>query len=197
MGFHQERRRKKEPIAFRSTGTHQSIEPVENSYRRTITVYSETLAAFTIDHGDSPKMGSNLCVSYHDNDHYNSVRNKLHPPKPLSVNPSSMISQRDAQFNRKENSKLRPSEIENVTDSLLQSSITNKPEKIEISIQKNLKRSAPCPCGSGLRYKKCCLAKQKHATRIERLRAKKENDEDGMPDVNDERSPELFRIVAI
>jgi len=28
------------------------------------------------------------------------------------------------------------------------------------------KRGGPCPCGSGLKYKKCCQSKEKHAVRL-------------------------------
>lgn len=179
-------------------GGNLEVVAAARRYQRTITVYSETLAAFTIDHGDSTRMEPDLCVSYHDNDHYNSVRNKMYPPKPSTLKPSYLNGQRDIQMKNNKHKKMQSSEIENVTTSLLQSSITSKPEKAEISMQKNVKRSAPCPCGSGLRYKKCCLAKQKHTTRMNRLKAKKQDDEDGLSGVNKDRpSPEMFRIVAI
>lgn len=49
--------------------------------RRNIVVFSNELAAFTIPHADggSPA-GSDLLLSYHDNDHYNSVRSSLTVP---------------------------------------------------------------------------------------------------------------------
>jgi len=179
-------------------GGNLEVVAAARLYQRTITVYSETLAAFTIDHGDSKRMDSDLCVSYHDNDHYNSVRNKLYSPKPSQVNRPSLSAERDVHIKNNTNEKMESSEIENLATSLLESSITTKSEKTGISIQKNVKRSAPCPCGSGLRYKKCCLAKQKETTRMDRMKAKKQCDEDGMSDVNDDRrSQEMFRIVAI
>jgi hypothetical protein len=33
-----------------------------------------------------------------------------------------------------------------------------------------VKKGAICPCGSGLRYKKCCLAQSKREARLQRLR---------------------------
>jgi methionyl aminopeptidase len=30
-----------------------------------------------------------------------------------------------------------------------------------VSVVKKIKRNAPCPCGSGLKYKKCCMGKEK------------------------------------
>jgi hypothetical protein len=169
-----------------------------NNDRRTITVYSETLSAFTIDHGDSRSMGSDLLVSYHDNDHYNSVRNKLHPPKPSLVKPPPQNGQTDKRIKTNEHIDQEPSEIESVTTSLSKSLISTAPEKCEIAIQKNIKRSAPCPCGSGLRYKKCCLAKKKHATRMEMLKAKKQVEDEDLTERNeDRRSPQMFRVVTI
>jgi hypothetical protein len=81
---------------------------------------------------------------------------------------------------------------------LSKSHIGTESERTEIEIKKNIKRSAPCPCGSGLRYKKCCLARQKHATRVERLKAKRQVEEDDLSETNDDGgSPEMFRVVAI
>jgi methionyl aminopeptidase len=34
-------------------------------------------------------------------------------------------------------------------------------EAAEVSVVKKTKRNAPCPCGSGLKHKKCCLGKEK------------------------------------
>jgi hypothetical protein len=48
-------------------------------YRRNITVFSSVGAAFTIEHGPEKSSGPDLIVSYHDNDHYNSVRNSASP----------------------------------------------------------------------------------------------------------------------
>jgi hypothetical protein len=51
--------------------------------RRKITVYS-AMAAFTIDHGEKESDGRDMLVSFHDNDHYNSVRDKYRPSKPVA-----------------------------------------------------------------------------------------------------------------
>ena len=170
-----------------------------NNGRRAITVYSETLSAFTIDLGDSRSTGPDLLVSYHDNDHYNSVRNKLHPPKPSLVKPPLQYGKMDRRITNNDHINTGLSEIENVTTSLSTSLISNgAPEKCEIAIQKNIKRSAPCPCGSGLRYKKCCLAKKKHATRMERVKTQKQVEDEDQSETNENRrSPEMFRIVTI
>eukprot|EP00551_Chaetoceros_affinis_P004351 CAMPEP_0203668668 /NCGR_PEP_ID=MMETSP0090-20130426/5238_1 /ASSEMBLY_ACC=CAM_ASM_001088 /TAXON_ID=426623 /ORGANISM="Chaetoceros affinis, Strain CCMP159" /LENGTH=430 /DNA_ID=CAMNT_0050533167 /DNA_START=163 /DNA_END=1455 /DNA_ORIENTATION=+ len=46
-----------------------------------------------------------------------------------------------------------------------------------------IKRNDVCPCGSGLRYKKCCLAKEKSRIRLEKFREKHGlNSENNMDD---------------
>jgi uncharacterized protein YecA (UPF0149 family) len=56
-------------------------------------------------------------------------------------------------------------------DALEDATMSSKPDPPGAA---SVKKNAPCACGSGLRYKKCCLAKQKHAARLERMNANKE-----------------------
>ena len=143
-------------------------------------------------------MGPNLLVSYHDNDHYNSVRNKLQAPKPSRLKPPSSNGKTGIGPKSNGNKSQGQSEIEDVTNSLSKSAISTELEKTEIAIPKNVKRSAPCPCGSGLRYKKCCLAKQKHAKRMERLKGRGQFEEDDLSEENENRGcQETFRVVTI
>ena len=162
------------------------------------------MAAFTIDHGESKSMGPDLLVSYHDNDHYNSVRNKLHPPKlvrngmlPMNDILSNKIHTKNT--NIYETTHQGSHEIECITTSFSALPLSDKrEEETEKNTIKNVKRNAPCPCGSGLRYKKCCLARQKHATRVERLRVKRQDEEESLPaETEEERSHGMFRVVAI
>lgn len=41
-------------------------------------------------------------------------------------------------------------------------------------MEANLGRNAPCPCGSGRKYKQCCLAKDEAAARAARAKAASE-----------------------
>lgn len=57
----------------------------EHSCRRNIKVFS-VAAAYTIEHGEKTSTGPDLMISYHDNDHYNSLRDsraKKPPCKPV------------------------------------------------------------------------------------------------------------------
>ena len=47
--------------------------------RRKITVFSANMAAVTFDHGESESTGPDLLVSFHNNEHYNSVRSMDEP----------------------------------------------------------------------------------------------------------------------
>lgn len=178
-------------IFFSSEYPTYPICPIHGYFdsRRSITVYSETLAAFTIDHGSKKPMGTDLLVSYHDNDHYNSVRNKLHPPTPSKVLPRA-----SARTKRDNHDRSKEPDIDALTTCLSKSQITD-PQKA------NIKRSAPCPCGSGLRYKKCCLAKQKQTKRTEQQRKRRDPEGEHFSEATsqDETSQDnnIFRVVAI
>lgn len=52
------------------------------THRRKITVFSATLAALTIDHDGKESSGPEIHLSFHDNDHYNSVRDENIQVKP-------------------------------------------------------------------------------------------------------------------
>ena len=131
-------------------------------------VFSDALAAFTIPHtdGGSPH-GSDLLLSYHDNDHYNTVRSNLNMTVPASKAST-------------------PSDC-NGADTKLE-----KEEK-----KKVVKRGDPCTCGSGINYKKCCFGKDKNETRLQKKnRSKKESSSLPLPDVDDSLE-QTFRIMAI
>ncbi|MCP3928647.1 MAG: hypothetical protein GY705_06050 [Bacteroidetes bacterium] len=59
------------------------------------------------------------------------------------------------QLETREPSKI---EINNVINNIYQQQ-SNQPEKIAPVKKKKIGRNEPCPCGSGKKYKKCCLNK--------------------------------------
>ena len=148
-------------------------------FRRNITVFTADLSAFTIPHGGSKVSGPDLCVSYHDNDHYNSVRNTKGktPSKHESEDDDSDYEDMD---NRKAPSKTR------------ESGKSNGRSKQPPAQKKN----DPCSCGSGVKYKKCCLKREKHATRLEKMQAN-----NSQSDEEEEKKTEKveggFRIMKI
>ena len=98
-------------------------------------------------------------VSYHENDHYNSVRDNIlsKPPPPVKIKRLTNIE----------------SSHNGDTEAILQEDDFDvklkKPEATvvepKMSNKKPVKKNAPCPCGSGLRYRKCCLETKKSKER--------------------------------
>ena len=155
--------------------------------RRDIVVFSADLAAFTIPHGGSGKKkpaGPDMLLSYHDNDHYNSIRDN-------SVNKPPIIQKKDEAYGMVDDNESN----ETVDDSTNQSSTADKASNAYSNAikprKRPVKKSAPCPCGSGLRYKKCCWNKEKHG--------KKNGDVVDPP--SDKEEAEIlnggFRVLAI
>lgn len=63
---------------------------------------------------------------------------------------------------------------------------------------KPLKKNDTCPCGSGLRYKKCCLAREKHAKRLESMKNKNSSGEDNAGEKQqDYEMKGNFRVLQI
>jgi hypothetical protein len=185
--------------------------------RRKITAFSAALSAFTIDHGESKSSGPDLLVSFHDNDHYNSVRDEKVPPKPPAkrkATKSKLKADKSEEDGKKvekveyygKNGEL--SEKQDICTTISMSSSmsdlsvtdTDKPNAKAV---KPPKKNAPCPCGSGKRYKKCCLAREKHAGRVEKM--KEEAAKNGDRSMEEDKSAEdqevtmkgNFRVLQI
>ncbi len=60
------------------------------------------------------------------------------------------------EFSGEAESDRRRYEAETVRDSLIQRSLTHLPVPI-VDRYRHVGRNDPCPCGSGLKYKRCCL----------------------------------------
>lgn len=147
------------------------------SCSRNITVYSAHLDAYTIEHGSDKKAaGPDLLLSYHDNDHYNSVRtcsgSKPPPPIKTYVAPRPPPMQHEHAASHDEETEMMVEETTSTTNTSAASSETD----VDMSEKATppppsepTKKNSPCPCESGLRYKKCCAAKLKHAARVKKL----------------------------
>lgn len=136
-------------------------------YERKVTVFSVALSAYTIDPENNPS-GPNLLLSFHDNDHYNSIRDEKAPPQP----PVKRIKAKSKQVAHQEPEKA-------VSDGTSQSSTV----PVSVSAEEcttiegtrrgkslSANKKTVCPCGSGLRYRKCCLVKEKHAARLAKMK---------------------------
>lgn len=157
---------------------------------RKIKVFSIT-AAYTIDHDKTDKStGPDLMVSYHDNDHYNSVRdyNGKKPPSPSIPHhstESSGESEPNVLLKEEENGISAelcsaPSSSKESEDSkaLIPKNDLNNNEAAQAQgwLKKKKKRGGPCPCGSGQSYRKCCLASDKRKASDARRKMSSVND---------------------
>lgn len=163
-------------------------------------MFSATLSAYSIEPGEEKSSGPDILVSFHDNDHYNSVRDEKSPPKPPPRRNKEKTRQLGHEAGEREQSHASDSTATSATasSSVSDMSIDNKavPEDSVLSqTKKQIKKSASCPCGSGLRYKKCCHAKQKHAARLGKLKAE-ESPEKG-EDEDEVAMKGNFRVLQI
>ncbi|KAL7462154.1 hypothetical protein ACHAXS_002543 [Conticribra weissflogii] len=127
--------------------------------------------------------GGDLLLSYHENDHYNSVH---------SIGASYSKNQSQPQQSESSGTKKKKSGNVDDAESL---HVNNNPQKKGGNGQSNNKssgsnigtgnsmqldlqsatrkvptRGSECPCGSGLKYKKCCLSKLKSDKRLAKLK---------------------------
>jgi len=146
--------------------------------RRKIRVYSALLSAITIDHGGSESLGPDLLVSFHDHEnHYNSVRNRKAPPKKVATNyfTQEQEPELDPENDTGEGNRVDPQEVlpEQTTEiyHYNEPALEGKMQGLSISENNPVHKSAPCPCGSGQKYRKCCK-KQKQSLGRQNLKSK-------------------------
>lgn len=149
------------------------------------------LDILTIEHGSNKKAsGPDLQLSYHDSDHYNSVRlsNATKPSRPIKMYfGGSLPNEEEAPSMDTDEEETKTTTVDGhvTTSSVISDELTattvevpNQPlqESIEASVRTHHssatqpnrpRKNQPCPCGSNLRFKKCCLAKEKHQARLQ------------------------------
>lgn len=145
-------------------------------------------------------------VSFHDNNHYNSVRDsKAPPPKPMprknlktKISRSSSIdSQLQETGDENERTSSDGTSSTTATSSISELSVEDKHDlPVEEAREPDAKpnKKDPCPCGSGQKYKKCCLAKEKHAARLQKLKQSSGELSDEAPEQEGETKGN-FRVV--
>ena len=124
-------------------GGNVEVVVASRVYKRNIVVFSFEYAngALSIVCEEKEDCSSDLLLSYHGESHYNSV----HPiggPKTIQL--------------IKPLQKKKENEPKDTTTTKVESKSRNRP----------LARGSSCPCGSGLKYKKCCMASEKSKKRI-------------------------------
>ena len=146
-------------------GGNVEVVVASRVYKRNIVVFSFEYSngALSIVCEDKDKKdGSDLLLSYHGESHYNSVHpiggpKKIQLLKPLSNDNADATP--NLQKKKKENKQ---------EDTKADSKSRNRPPT----------RGSSCPCGSGLKYKKCCMASEKSKKRIAKHMKNNEKKED-------------------
>lgn len=131
-------------------------------YRRNIMIFSASgcfSVGFHTDHDakhpPNPS-GPDILLSYHENSHYNCVfdedlhKNIMKPPNMISYDGESQCDD------------IIGSESSSLTASTITSSEGSESDTKKV----NPKKNEMCPCGSRLKYKKCCLERERQNSRL-------------------------------
>ncbi len=152
--------------------------------RRSITIFSRVGAYnISIDEGEG-QCRPNIFLSYHENSHYNSVHHRFDEYGCRNKTKSSNETLKASTNKKKRGNKIKHVDkdcndnVENLEPEMKNDStpeqvlIVNNGDGEEVNKIQVMKKNDTCTCGSGLRYKKCCLAKQKNKVRLEKFRGK-------------------------
>jgi OTU-like cysteine protease/SEC-C motif len=142
-------------------------------YRRNITVFSNT-SAMRIPHGQKQSSGPDLLLSYHDNDHYNSVHDTTQqqnkPMDPPESAAAMMMEQAPSEqtCDTEEISCRSMGVCCEPQGSVLDATPSSPPASAEEQTAPSskptatTKKNSPCYCGSGKKYKRCCWERERH-----------------------------------
>ena len=180
---------------------------LKNPSRRNIKVFSAAVA-YTIEHGAKNSAAPDLMVSYHDNDHYNSLRGSKakKPPPPVKMMParvqtSKSVSVESSDTAHTEEESCLSSDAKDETtndDKAEQPSEGTDPTTINKSGKRKCKKGGPCPCGSGKTFRKCCRDKEKKEKAAARKLLPVFPDETGKPEPSHEHEVESgFKVLKI
>lgn len=162
-------------------GSDIEIVAASRVYKRGIKVFSTHYGVlrFVVDREENDDQSldysSDLLLSYHGNDHYNSV----HP-----IDGSNNRGQRQQSKGEKQHRPTRSRKnvkSKRTTDFDDDDEEETSKTKSTNSKDKTKKKRAPtkgspCPCGSGRTYKKCCLATEKAKKRLANMNTNEDGD---------------------
>ena len=170
--------------------------------RRNIRIFSSQ-GEYKIEYDEEDISGHDLLLSYHENSHYNSVidenlkkqwNSQKSQPKKRNKDEESSINNNNNNNNNKNknNDKYDKNDKKQISDD------SNKQN------DRPLQRNAICPCGSKLKYKKCCQPKDKLKKRQEKIRARfglndeqEENEKDAKETCLLDNTDSSFRLMTI
>ena len=141
-------------------------------YKRQVTIFAAS-GAYNIGIGNEKPEGPDMLLSFHENSHYNSVHDE------------SSNSLHEVKVNEDNETEKDSSSVAESAEGTL----------------KLQRKNDLCPCGSNLRYKKCCLAIDKSRIRKEKFKMKNGSSEIKSEGVDNEtKTSEIeqsFNILTI
>ncbi|KAL7535381.1 hypothetical protein ACHAXR_006454 [Thalassiosira sp. AJA248-18] len=182
-------------------GGNVEIVVASRVYMRNVIVFSGEYSngALHIICDDKEKDGGDLLLSYHGNDHFNSV----HPIGGGGVLRSKQSTKStdgpssSTEKNQKNGNNNQQTNVETATDQAEATTQSASAEKSSRSRPPT--RGSNCPCGSGVKYKKCCMAQEKSKKRLAKHVAK--HGEDDITENPDEKKEDEFigdfRVLTI
>ena len=172
-------------------GSDIEIVAASRKYKRGIKVFSTHYGVLRFvnqeETNDQLDDSSDLLLSYHGNDHYNSVH-----PINGSKNSREKEGSREGRSSRKKKGAQKDDDDDEEERAKTKSTTTRDDAKKRRAPTKG----SPCPCGSGLTYKKCCLAREKAKKRIAKMNNTEEDDEDKVDEKKEEFIGE-FKVLNI
>eukprot|EP00986_Skeletonema_menzelii_P012276 scaffold6708_cov153-Skeletonema_menzelii.AAC.2 len=172
-------------------GSDIEIVAASRKYKRGIKVFSTHYGVLRFvnqeENNDQLDDSSDLLLSYHGNDHYNSVY-------PIDGSNTSRQKQQSKEGRSSRNRTSAKSNVVEEEEEAVQAKTKPTTTRDGTNKRRAPPKGSPCPCGSGLTYKKCCLAREKAKKKI----AKMNNTEDG--DKEDEKKEEFigeFKVLNI
>jgi len=142
-------------------GGNVEIVVASRLYRRSVIVfsseaYSDGALSIPCDDPDKDPDAPDLLLSYHGNDHYNSV---------YSVKTVRQKSLLKGEGESDSNANLKGKKKKGVKCVDEQASAASEQPSNDLGSSRPPTRGSSCPCGSGLKYKKCCMSKDKMTKR--------------------------------
>lgn len=176
------------------------------AYKRNIKVFSSEYSngVLSIENADSDRASNDdrhdcLMLAYHGNDHYNSVIRLNNKQTTSLPSPSKDKSNIINTNNPDDRNNLKDGYVNNAKEGIENRSKSNS------DTTRPLTRGSDCTCGSGKKYKKCCMAKEKAKRRTTKFAAENHdsakesgnsNHENKKDDTDDEYIGN-FRVISI
>jgi OTU domain-containing protein 3 len=198
-------------------GSDIEIVAASRVYNRGIKVFSHVYAGGVLRFGSrvDDSDDNDFLLSYHGNDHYNSVHMTFEGVKnrrlkqqqqggeryPLQTDRRSAAANSSSSSNNDDPFQLgeekETSTTQSITATMTTTNVDNNNNQSDNDSKRQnnnnttkLKKGSTCPCGSGLKYKKCCLAREKAKKRLAKLLL--DDDDDYVDDDDKEKKTEEF-----